>query len=624
MIIKGGIMIKKVLKNQKVLLVLFSIFFIGISFLYFSNKIEINDVKYNIKKYQLSNDEKKKIKIEKNLEEIALAVDTKKNEQFSPINYNFYILDCTGETIYHTSISFKEFFYKGYYIINLKKLNLKEGSYSFYITNDKSNYSDTDEWNYNLKLKYKNNYIFTIFLVSYLFISIIFLLILLLGIKNQDKLHILFLKMAFPIMLLYVFIIPIYTGTDEKFQWIKAYEISEFKVIPDVEYGWSGAYLPKNILLDLAYDGNLTYKDIIENIHYTIDDNDKLFISGGSMDIYSPIQYIPQVIGIKLCKLISKNTIFIIYSARLLNMITGVLLISLSIKLIPKGKKILFFLGFNPVFIQCFTTLSGDQITISLSFLLISYLLKLKTDNKKIQTKDVVVLSILSSLLSLCKLVYILLPFLIFMLPKDKFKDKKQFILCVIFVLLVPILLNISWLCIISGISDGASPFAVPSKNLKLFLSNPMSFIQYFVYSIEAKGSKLLLEIFNNDILMMSSVINNTLVPILTIGMTYYLLTENSHRVIKFNKFNKLLILAIVSILIILIHLSDYIFWDNHNTKVIYGVYGRYFIPILPLVYLIINNKFGKIERKNSRFVLIIGCLVINFMTLMEIFTRFL
>lgn len=519
---------KKDKNNKKLIIGVF--LFLFIAFLYFSNKLETTGTSFTIKKYNLHNEESKVVQIDNDLKEIDVRI--KSNSKSSPQgNYKFNIYDKSNKLVHSENINFKEFLYSGSYTINLRKLNLEKGKYIFKVKRYNYNYdTKINNCTYNLKLKYNNTDIWKLFISFYSFISILFLFILVRGLKNKDELHVLFLKLALPIMLLYVFAIPLYTGNDEKFQWVKAYEVSELKIIPDVKYNYSGAVLPKNITLNLPYDGNLKYSDIIHNLKYKINNNDTYFISGGSMDIYSPVQYIPQVIGIKISKLFTSNIVLLIYSARLFNMIVGIILLSLAIKIIPSHKKIMFFIGLWPVLIQGFTTLSGDQLTISLSFLFITYLMKLKSSSTKLKTKNVIILAILSSLLSLCKLVYILIPFLIFMLPKEKYENKRQHILTLILVLGIPVILNVSWLLILSGVSDGSSPFAVPSKNLKNFLHNPFVFFKYFIYSLESHGYKIITEMLNNDLLMMHLVINNTLVPIVTICTLIYLLFEKSEK----------------------------------------------------------------------------------------------
>lgn len=614
---------KKDKNNKKLIIGVF--LFLFIAFLYFSNKLEITGTSFTIKKYNLHNEESKVVQIDNDLKEIDVRI--KSNSKSSPQgNYKFNIYDKSNKLVHSENINFKEFLYSGSYTINLRKLNLEKGKYIFKVKHYNYNYdTKINNYTYNLKLKYNNTNIWKLFISFYAFVSILFLFILVRGLKNKDELHVLFLKLALPIMLLYVFAIPLYTGNDEKFQWVKIYGISELKIIPDIKYNYSGVKLPKGIELKLPYDGNLKYRDIINNFKYKINDNNISFLSGGSMDIYSPVQYMPQVLGIKIFKLFTSNIVLIIYGARLFNTIVGIILLTLAIKVIPSHKKIMFFIGLWPVLIQGFTTLSGDQLTISLSFLFIAYLMKLKSNSNKLETKDIIILSILSSLLSLCKLVYILIPFLIFILPKEKYKNQKQHILTLIFTLGIPVILNVCWLLILSGVSDGSSPFAVPSKNLKNFLHNPFVFFKYFIYSLESHGYKIITEIFNNDLLMMQLVINNTLVPTVTICTLIYLLFEKSEKKLVFSKGDKVFMILLTISLISLIYLSDYIFWDNYNTKYIYGVYGRYFIPILPIICYLISEKIKlNVNMKNSRVLLLISCLMINFMTLMEIFIKFI
>ena len=58
----------------------------------------------------------------------------------------------------------------------------------------------------------------------------------------------------------------------------------------------------------------------------------------------------------------------------------------------------------------------------------------------------------------------------------------------------------------------------------------------------------------------------------------------------KLNKYQKIIILFIILVITILIFTSLFIQWSENNLNYIDGVQGRYFLPILPLVLILING----------------------------------
>ncbi len=608
--------------NKKVFIISFFIIVI-FGLIYFFNKFDMGTSRYITQKENIKTEEAKEIFIKKHLEEIEIQLPNNSDKLNSQSYYFFEIRDKKENIVYKDEISFKEFKFANRYSIDLKKSNLKSGNYSIYISaiNVIKNDVITD---YKINFKYSNiDKIKTLYIIISI-VLIIFIILLIYVLKTKDKIHIIFLKMAIPIFIMYLFFIPMLAGHDETYHWIRAYELSEFKVIPEIEFGYSGSWLPIGINLGLPYDASYKYEDVIKSKKEKIDINKRSFQSEGSIGVYSPIQFIPQIIGINICKLISNNTLLITYVARLFNLITCIFLLTMAIKIAPFGKKILFLLCLNPIAIEGFTTLSGDGITISLSFLIIAYILNLIQKEEKIGTKNIILLCLLSVLLSLCKIIYIIIPFLILIIPKNKYKSKKQHIITLILCLCIPIILNLLWLQISSSISVGSAPFSVPSKNLHLLFTNPIKFVRAFVYSTFTNSGTMFMEMFSSDLLMQRKAVNSVLVPVILIVITIYLVFEKEDKKIKFNKISKALIIFLAFGLFLAVFLCEYVFWVRYNSKEIYGFQGRYLIPIIPIVLLLIKSKLPQYKLKNSESIVNVGCIIVNLFTILEFIVCFL
>ncbi len=69
-----------------------------------------------------------------------------------------------------------------------------------------------------------------------------------------------------------------------------------------------------------------------------------------------------------------------------------------------------------------FSSLSPDAMTISLAFLYIAYILKLAFSKEEafIGKKEIITLTVMSIIMSLCKIVYVPLVLLMFIIPKEK------------------------------------------------------------------------------------------------------------------------------------------------------------------------------------------------------------
>ena len=265
-------------------------------------------------------------------------------------------------------------------------------------------------------------------------------------------------KMLVPIIFILFFIcMPVFKNHDEDAHWIRIYDMAQGNLLTSTEYGYIFAenstnypatQLPKAILqiTDVQYSPNHTAKDLLE---VKVDEDDKLYVAMPTTAIYSPIQYLPQAIGVYLADLVTDRPIIMAYVARLFNMAFCFTMLYFAIKLMPFGKELLLITMSIPIAIEGFTSLSPDGMTISMSLLLIAYVLRLVFSKEvtKITWSQKITLAIISMTLALCKIVYLPLAGLVLLLPKEKFSSRKEQILTIGGIMLLAIVANLRMAC---------------------------------------------------------------------------------------------------------------------------------------------------------------------------------
>jgi len=123
----------------------------------------------------------------------------------------------------------------------------------------------------------------------------------------------------------------------------------------------------------------------------------------------------------------------------------------------------------------------------------------------------------------------------------------------------------------------------------------------------------------------MSNVIENTtIVPLLLLYTFIYILKDSDDTKLKLTKENKMFVLSLIIIVILLIYVSLYISWCSYKDIKIYGVQGRYFLPILPLIYILIKSVIKQEKKKYTNQLLYFTVIIVNYMVLMEIIVNFL
>ncbi len=165
--------------------------------------------------------------------------------------------------------------------------------------------------------------------------------------------------------------------------------------------------------------------------------------------VYSPdylIPFIPQAAGIRLGMVFDLPPVILIYLGRLFNLWISVMLIFLAIKEIPFQKWLLFLLGTMPMTVYLLASLSYDALTISLSFLLVSKMLKLAfVTGSAHSLKDLLTLTAISVLLAMCKPPYMILTLLFLIIPFHRFGTLKKYLLYAAILLLSTIAANRLW-----------------------------------------------------------------------------------------------------------------------------------------------------------------------------------
>lgn len=405
--------------------------------------------------------------------------------------------------------------------------------------------------------------------------------------------------------------IPVGRGHDEFMHWYKAFEISQGQIVTpiDKENRVSRSKFPDGVqkIIVERNKGIFKYVDNIPLLQEKINHDRKILVGNQNSTAYCFVQYIPEVIGILIGKSITQIPILIAYCSRLVNMICCIVIMYFAVKKIPFGKNILLLLSVIPITIEGFTTISPDGLTIAVSALFISYTFYVAFDKNKVcGTKETIILTIIGTIVSLCKIVYMPLIFLVLIIPKEKFNSKKNKIVSMTIILSVGIILNFLWLVYgcIALLNTNTNTYVGTDQNgtlikLTTLLSNPMLYIQKMFYTFGLNFNKYFLSLFGGQ-LEWNETIKIDIIPYMIFIIAMIATFSDEKLKIKFNKFQKIVMMLVIIIITILIFTSLYIQWSDNELTYIDGVQGRYFIPLLPLMLFLIAGLKIKTSYKNQ------------------------
>lgn len=396
-----------------------------------------------------------------------------------------------------------------------------------------------------------------------------------------------FLILFIPIGLLYLITVPIGRAPDENAHLTRSYGISIGQFITSTSKdGEYGEYIPADLA---ALNGqNQTYNYTIDLITNTENDDEKAFAGDSTIAIYNFVNFIPQSLGFLVGRVLNLPVVVTAYLARLFNFICFTILFYFAIKKAPFGKIFFFFIAFLPIVLQEAASLSADCLAISISALLISLSLYFAFDKTaNLDRKNYIILVTVMFFASFCKIVYLPLCFLIFLIPTSKFKSKKDRLIRTIIPIAIVIVLNLIWLKVASRYLIEYNPGVNSGEQISFILTSPFRYLQTIFNTLISDAYNFSYEMFGGSLEWLNLKIGH-IYPILCIIITSILIYKNSKLKFKISPLSRALIISVAVIITGLIFTSLYVQWTPVGNGVVSGIQGRYFLPVLLLTPAIV------------------------------------
>ena len=416
--------------------------------------------------------------------------------------------------------------------------------------------------------------------------------------KVSNKKENVFLCLAGIMGIILVFISAPQARYDEHAHYWRAYEIASGHIISS-----SSHELPTSVInLFRTSNGNypnrnFTYSQMKEKLKENLNKEVTEIFPVGVTGSLTPISYMPQVVGIIIAKHMNWSPLAILWCGRLANLFLYLLVMFIAIKIIPneKWKAILLVVGTLPMSLNLAATVSPDTIIISFTILAISYALHLKFEKEKINIIDIVLFSILCMIPTVCKIVYFPLLLLFFILPKEKFDGKIKRLISFVLALLI---VFIPYYILNNIISRG--DWSLPIRN------NMNEQILFTVSSIPRLLLTIINTFYSESTNYFSEMIGGwntiTVISVIIFIMIMLITFCNFDKQNKYSllKKDKIILGVIAAIEIGAVFAAMYLSWTQARQIVIEGVQGRYFIPVLPIVLILINKNIINLNIKNK------------------------
>lgn len=306
------------------------------------------------------------------------------------------------------------------------------------------------------------------------------------------------------------------------------------------------------------------------------------------------IVYLPYLLTLLLGRLLNWNLMITLQIAKLVGFICYLLMIRFAIKLMPYGKDALAVFSLTPMVMQSMVSIGYDLFCIGASFIMFAYILKLDNEKHSYTWKDVVVTVLLSIVLIPSKggIYFACAAFLatcLIVLPLIK-KRPKYLIGGGIVLAVAGILF---WFKYRNQIVLGYSEEFYSISDL---LRDPINIGRFMFLSMLNDMDRLIQGIFGGRLGW-----DETIAPwFIVISYIVLFLAACQYDDELHTKRKEKLVCVSALVLFVLGIYCIFLGETKISRASIYGLQGRYFIPLMPLIICVAKSQNFKVKFKKS------------------------
>lgn len=454
--------------------------------------------------------------------------------------------------------------------------------------------------------------IYKIYSIDWLVAFLAFIVVLLIVVsyymgEREWKVERSFLVLIILLGMLHYVTLPMFRAPDEINHYMRAFEISQGGMVSQHmgDSGVGGNLLPKGIIPGELQDARkINFYKVIDHFNDRLSYEETEQYTYGNTALYAPFVYLPQTIGILAARTITHRTILIAYAGRACTFIFCIFLLYTAIKNMKWGKMAYFMIVFMPMMLSQIVSLSADAVTNTIILTFVSYIVKYCYDDRMetIENWQLAILFAMMIELSFCKIVYLPICLLVCLLPNNIFVNRKSAILYKVLSISIVVIANLVWLSISAGFLIEFNP-GVDSKEQILFvLSHIPRYLLISLRTVLEHGDKWLLQMVGSNLGWAMDVEIPKILILIYLGMVFGCLIIGAETTEDYRPSNVKIIKPVTGFVLLgviaLIFTSLYVQWTPVANNVINGIQGRYFIPILPLLVILLNNKLYITSRK--------------------------
>jgi uncharacterized membrane protein len=437
---------------------------------------------------------------------------------------------------------------------------------------------------------------------------------------------------------LFACIVPPFQVADEFNHFYRAWQVSDGALLGvRTSDNRLGGDLPVSVakitqvFRSLPFQPNNRIKSdtIFYNMSIPLEEDKREFTDFSNTAVYAPTAYLPQALAIFIGKFLKMPPLSIFYFSRLLTLLFWLSMVYAALKILPIKQNLFSGLALLPSSLFINASASGDVVTNACSFLVIALFVRMIVEKKQLSQRTTLtyigLIFFTSLIISLNKLAYFLLVFLIFFIGKHHFNGLKNKLI-VAFVLIFSNLVAIAfWAKTIEShyikfedynpifrVGQQLNEHVDPSLQMAFIVHNPLVFTKIATYSLLKTLPHTLIHYVGKFGWEKNYLPIPIIALLLLLIFVQAIIKENDTSNFKFqmsnsdlrplqtSNFKRQTKLGFLSVFILLTYsfaAAMYAIWCPVGSGFIDNLGGKYFIPIYPLLFLALPSFDGAKSR---------------------------
>jgi uncharacterized membrane protein len=358
-----------------------------------------------------------------------------------------------------------------------------------------------------------------------------------------------------------------------------------------------GGELPASLLESVAVFQGLDFapgrklnKAKIEQIFSRSWDESRTVFHDNPGGLADPLGYAPHIAGIFAAHAFTANPLTLLHAGRIGGLLAYLAIVFMAIRLIPLQKWLLVALALTPMALFQAGSITYDTLCIALAYLLLALVVRFAFRERPVSIAELVLLSIVMVLQRHVKEGYFVLPFLFLLIPRANFGSSGMRIGMLAFICALVVLPRITWDAWVAslglhGNTELQKDFLFDAgKQLDFYVRQPAHFAWYLLLNVVNYTKEWMVGVVGRFGYAYAALPEPVAFVHWLVLIALSVLDQGPVRPLTLRERVGAAIVGVASAALIVV--GFFIRGSPVGARVIFGIQGRYFLPLLPFLLL--------------------------------------